>query len=139
MHTSGQHGCRNALNRFPDQTPHSSWYEEAEKHIPRCATTKEINPKLNSATDPRLRSATPMLTQRQQQSCTRRAVINFSIGGREAIRQYFIVRGGSIMSSISIPTNISITTMIITIISTIKELILLLGLVFLLSLSLLLL
>ena len=84
-----------ALNRFPDQTPHSSWYEEAEKHIPRHATTTNKHPKLNSATDPGLRSATPMLTQRQQHTCTRRAVINFSIGGREAIRQYVIVRGGS--------------------------------------------
>ena len=57
--------------------------------------TKIINPKLNSATDPGLRSAAPMLTQRQQHTCTRRAVLNFSIGGRETIRQYFIVRGGS--------------------------------------------
>ena len=50
-----------ALNRFPDQTPHSSWYEEAEKHIPRRTTTTNINPKLNSATDPGHRAATPML------------------------------------------------------------------------------
>ena len=30
-----------ALNRFPDQTPHSFWYEEAEKLIPRRATTNK--------------------------------------------------------------------------------------------------
>ena len=30
-----------ALNRFPDQTPHSFWHEEAEKLIPRRATTNK--------------------------------------------------------------------------------------------------
>ena len=38
-----------------------------------------------------------MLTQRQQHTCTRRAVFNFSIGGRETIRQYLIVRAGCIV------------------------------------------
>ena len=91
----GQHGCRKASNSFTDQTPHSSWHGEAENHIPRRATTNNKSPNLNSATDPGLRSATQILTQRQQHTCTRRAALKFSIGGREAIRQYFIVRGGS--------------------------------------------
>ena len=58
------------------------------------------SPNLSSETDPGLRSATPMLTQRQQHTCTRRAELKFSIGGHEAIRQYFIVRGGSYLDLI---------------------------------------
>jgi len=45
--------------------------------------------------DPGLRFATPMLTQRQQPIRIRKAMLNFSIGGRETIRHFFIVGGGS--------------------------------------------
>ena len=40
-----------------------------------------------------LRSATPMLTQRHQHRCTRRAALKFSIGGREPIPALFDCEG----------------------------------------------
>ena len=40
-----------------------------------------------------LRSATPMLTQRHQYRCTRRAALKFSIGGREPIPAIFDCEG----------------------------------------------
>ena len=96
MHVPCQLGCRNALHSFTGQTQHPSCHGEAENHIPRSSTPNNNNPNLNSETDPGLRSATPMLTQRQQHTCTRRAAFKFSIGGRESIRQYVIVRGGRV-------------------------------------------
>ena len=95
MHIPCQLGCRSVLHSFKYQMPHSSCRGEAENHIPRSSTQTNKNPNLSSETDPGLRSATPMLTQRQQHTCTRRAALKFSISGREAIRQYLIVRGGN--------------------------------------------
>ena len=96
MHIPCQLGCRNALHSLTAQTPDSSCHGEAENHIPRSLTPTHKQYTLNSETDPGLRSATPMLTQRQQHTCTRRAALTFRIGGgRESIRQYFVARGGS--------------------------------------------
>ena len=75
----------------PDATLMLSW-RRREPHPKKL--DPNITSNLNSETDPGLRSATPMLTQRQQDTCTRRAALKFSIGGRESIRQYFVVRGG---------------------------------------------
>ena len=77
------------VHSFTDQTPHSSCHVEAENHSPRSATPKSKNQILSSEMDLGLRSATPMLTQRHQHRCTRRAALKFSIGGREPIPAIF--------------------------------------------------
>ena len=92
-HIPCQLGCRNALHSFTDQTPHLSCHGEAENHFPRSATPTNKNPILSSEMDLGLRSATPMLTQRHQHRCTRRAALKFSIGGREPIPAIFYCEG----------------------------------------------
>ena len=62
---------------FPDLEKPRPTFQEAR---PDC-----IFPKLGSDMDPGLRSATPMLIQRQQHFRTRKAMLKSSIGGREAI------------------------------------------------------
>ena len=54
---------------------------------------KNKNHILSSEMDLGLRSATPMLTQRHQHRCTRRAALKFSIGGREPIPAIFYCEG----------------------------------------------
>ena len=76
-----------------DQTPHSSCHGEAQNHFPRSATQTNKNHILSSEMDLGLRSATPMLTQRRQHRCTRRAALKFSIGGREPIPALFDCEG----------------------------------------------
>ena len=68
-----------------DQTPHSSCHGEAQNHFPRSATPQKKKHILSSEMDLGLRSATPMLSQRHQHRCIRRAALKFSIGGREPI------------------------------------------------------
>ena len=72
---------------FPDMEKPRPTFQEARP--------EKQNPTLGSDMDPGLRFATPMLTQRQEPFRTRKAVFKLSIGGRETIRHYFIVRGGS--------------------------------------------
>ena len=81
------------VHSFTDQTPHSSCHGEAENHFPRSATPTNKNPILSSEMDLGLRSATPMLTQRHQHRCTRRAALKFSIGGRKPIQAIFCCEG----------------------------------------------
>jgi hypothetical protein len=97
----GQPRCRDALREFTEPTPHFHAMEKPRPMSEKPGTPKNENPKLGFDANPGLRSATPMLTQRRHHIRIRRAALRSSIGGREPIRHFFIVRGGCHLDLIS--------------------------------------